>query len=135
MMTFLRSKRTVGKARGGPRRRPILHATKLKGFGRRCTNAGHRDVAAKGWAAFSAEQGIPADEVFVTVAGEDGSFRTARARPVPRPNVKAYFKHPKMGAVGFEAFLDLTAVKETCKLRIFESTSDGQPVLFWSCHR
>ena len=74
----------------------------------------------QGWAAVSAEQGIPADQVFVTVSSNDGKLmRTARARAVPRPDVNAYFKHPEMPAVGFEALLDTTDLKGRYKLQIF----------------
>jgi len=72
-----------------------------------------------GWAAVSAQKGIAADEVFVTLANDDGSLRTARARAVPRPDVNAYFKHPEMGDVGFEAILDTSDLRGKFKLQIY----------------
>lgn len=74
----------------------------------------------QGWATVSAEKGIPADQVFLTLSSDDGRLiRVARARAVPRPDVNAYFKHPEMGAVGLEAFLDTTDLKGSYKLQIY----------------
>ena len=73
----------------------------------------------QGWAVISGERGIAGNQVFVTVSGEEGGFRVARARSILRPDVNAYFKHPEMGAVGFEAFLDTTDLNGTYKLQIY----------------
>lgn len=74
----------------------------------------------QGWAAVSPEKGIAADNVFVRMASDDGSLcRTARARAVPRPDVNAYFKHPEMGAAGFEAVLDTAEFKGKSTLQVY----------------
>jgi hypothetical protein len=84
----------------------------------------------KGWAAWSVQRGIAADEVFVTLSSDDGNFlRAVRARNTPRSDVNVYFKHPEMGPVGFEAFLDTTAVKGRCKLQIYVKRQNE----FFSC--
>jgi hypothetical protein len=41
----------------------------------------------------------------------------AQARAVPRPDVNAHFKHPEMGAVGFEAFLEQTQEFESSSIQ------------------
>ena len=65
----------------------------------------------QGWAVVSGENGMAAEEVFVTIMGEDGSFRVARAQIVPRSDVNAYFKHPEMGAAGVQALLDTSDLR------------------------
>ena len=82
-----------------------------------------------GWAAVSAEKGIAADEVFVRLSNDDGRLRTARARIFLRPDVNAYFKHPEMGAVGFEAILDTSDLSGKFKLQIYVRRQNK----FFSC--
>jgi hypothetical protein len=79
----------------------------------------------QGWAVFSAQRGVAGDEIFVTLAGDDDNpIRAVRARIFPRPDVNAYFKHPEMGPVGFEASLDPTALKGMSKLEIYVKLRD-----------
>ena len=73
----------------------------------------------QGWAVVSGENGMAAEEVFVTIMGEDGSFRVARAQIVPRSDVNAYFKHPEMGAAGVQALLDTSDLRGRSKLQIY----------------
>ncbi|HEY0789468.1 MAG TPA: hypothetical protein VGD78_00260 [Chthoniobacterales bacterium] len=74
----------------------------------------------QGWATVCGEKGMGNDGVFVVMIGSDGKFlRGIRARAVPRPDVDAYFKHPEMGTVGFEAVLDTTNLKGNGKLQIY----------------
>jgi hypothetical protein len=73
----------------------------------------------QGWAAVAAERGLAADKVFLTLAGDDGSFQVARPQVVPRPDVNAYFKHPEMSPTGFEALLNTSKLNGSCKLRIY----------------
>ncbi|HEY0793628.1 MAG TPA: hypothetical protein VGD78_21385 [Chthoniobacterales bacterium] len=73
----------------------------------------------QGWLAVSGQKGIAAESVYVAIVGEDGSARIARTRVVPRPDVNAYFKHPEMGKVGFEALLETTDLEGACKLKFY----------------
>jgi hypothetical protein len=84
----------------------------------------------QGWAAVCAEKGISADDVFLRLVGNDGNWlRATRARTVPRPDVNAYFKHPEMGAVGFEAVLDTAELKGNYNLQIYVERQNQ----FFSC--
>ena len=84
----------------------------------------------QGWAARSAQTGIAADEVLITLASDgDSLMRAVRARVVPRPDVGAFFKHPEMGPVGFEARIDPAVLKGRSKLQIYVKWHDQ----FFSC--
>jgi hypothetical protein len=79
----------------------------------------NRFLGVHGWAAVAPENGIAADEVFVALAGDDGSFRVTKAKVAPRPDVNAYYKHREMGPTGFQAVLDCDDIKTSSKLEIY----------------
>jgi hypothetical protein len=79
----------------------------------------NRFLCVQGWAAVAPENGIAADEVFVALAGDDGSLRVTKAKVAPRPDVNAYYKHPEMGPTGFQAVLDCEDIKTSSKLEIY----------------
>ena len=86
-------------------------------------------LAVQGWAAISGKDGVKGDQIFVMLSDERDGYRVARARTVFRPDVNAHFKHPEMGAIGFEAFLDTADLNGTFRLQIFVERQ-GQ---FFSC--
>jgi hypothetical protein len=105
---------------------------KIVGSGECCIDAINRKTVSEapiqlkgplfvqGWAVVAGQKGIAADEVFVTLSSLDGNvLRVARARIFPRPDVNAYFKHPEMGAAGFEALLDSAELAGEYKLQIY----------------
>ena len=62
-----------------------------------------------GWTTVSGKDGKTADEVFMTVIGEDGVKGYIKASKVPRPDVRAYFGKPNMQNPGFQATADISA--------------------------
>ena len=62
-----------------------------------------------GWTAVSGNDGIVADDIFVTVLGGDGAKGYIKTSKVARPDVKAYFGLPNMADPGFQASADLSA--------------------------
>jgi hypothetical protein len=62
-----------------------------------------------GWTTVSGKDGKTADEVFMTVIGEDGVKGYIKASKVDRRDVKAYFGRPNMEDPGFGATADISA--------------------------
>jgi hypothetical protein len=73
----------------------------------------------QGWAAVAPENGVAADEVFVGLAGDDGTLRVAKVETFPRTDVNAYFKHAEMGPTGFRVLLCSSSINVSSKLQIY----------------
>jgi hypothetical protein len=70
-----------------------------------------------GWLAFSAKDGITADETFITLTDTQGSVKYLKTRHTSRPDVTAYFKQPAMPTdIGFTTTVDVTKLQGVYKL-------------------
>ncbi len=67
-------------------------------------------LSVDGWMAISAKDGVVPDAVFVTLSDEKGEKIYVRARSTPRPDVKEYYKQPRMPDPGYTAFIDVSTL-------------------------
>jgi len=72
-----------------------------------------------GWTAPNVQHGIGPDETWISLAGANGERRFYRAKSMPRPDVRAYFKQPGMEDPGFSANLDLSGLSGSQTLTIY----------------
>jgi hypothetical protein len=67
-----------------------------------------RQLTVDGWLAFSAKDGIVADETFVTLTNYLGDIKYLTTQATPRHDVKVFFKQHTMPDIGFTSTVDVT---------------------------
>ncbi|HEY1944473.1 MAG TPA: hypothetical protein VGH40_20360 [Roseiarcus sp.] len=71
-----------------------------------------------GWGVVSMNDNLAPTQTKIVLIGEKGDVHAAVARSVPRPDVNAHFGRPKLGDVGFDAFVDVSKLNGLHDLKI-----------------
>ena len=85
-------------------------------------------LSVDGWMAISATNGIAPDVVFVTLTDENGKRLYIKARRTLRPDVKEYFKQPRMPDPGYTAYIDVSTLSGKYMLglsRLYKGTLES----------
>ena len=75
-------------------------------------------LSIEGWAAASAKDGVPAEEVYVVLAPAVGAPLYVQARRTPRPDVGNFFKQPSLDQSGFVAQIDTSSLRGDYRLYV-----------------
>jgi hypothetical protein len=65
----------------------------------------------RGWLAFSTKQNLLPDQTFLTLTDAQGKRLFVMTHEDTRPDVAAFFHHPELSAVGYDALIDLSGLK------------------------
>jgi hypothetical protein len=65
-------------------------------------------LSLQGWLALSTQEGTVPEAVYVTLTDPQGKVLYLKADKIPRPDVKAHFKHPTMPDVGYRVFAKIS---------------------------